>query len=311
MARKPFPVLGGTGKTGRHVVNLLRQRGEDLRAASRSGDWKFDWFDESTWESAVSGAGAIYAVDAQNERAAERLRAFAPFAAERGVERLVLLSARGWEDFGDDDMLDTERALKEADCAWTILRPTWFMQSFGTDAVLRDPLLAGELRLPTGEGREPYIDAEDIAEVAVAALTEDGHAGATYPLSGPRALSTHEVVEEIAKACGRDDLRYVPIAPEEYVDSLVEAGTPRGDAEFLTELFGWIRDGKDAYLSDGVQRVLGREPRDFADFAARAAAAGAWSSQAPPGSGRRPAGTARRLRRPSTCAPPPGVSART
>ncbi|MEU3188702.1 NAD(P)H-binding protein [Streptomyces sp. NPDC006923] len=271
----PVLVVGGTGKTGRHVVTELRRLGEDVRVAARSAPVRFDWFDESTWEAAVSGARRAYLVDAQNEHAAERMRAFAPFAVERGVERLVLLSARGWASSGDPEMLATENALKDSGGAWTILRPTWFMQGFTEDDTLRAPIRSGELRLPSGDGLEPFIDAEDIAAVAAAVLTRDGHEGSVYELSGPRALSMGEAAATIAGATGRA-IRYVPVSEEEYVAGLTADGVPPDLARFIAELFGWIRDGEDAHLSDGVQRVLGRPPRDFAEFAKRAAAAGAW-----------------------------------
>ncbi|MFE1958750.1 NAD(P)H-binding protein [Streptomyces sp. NPDC059479] len=271
----PILVIGSTGKTGRHVVARLRRLGEDVRAVARTTPVRFDWFDESTWESAVSGARAAYLVDAQNEHAAERMRAFAPFAVERGVERLVLLSARGWADSGEPELLATEDALTESGAAWTILRPTWFMQGFTEDETVRGPVRSGEVRLPSGDGVEPFIDAEDIAEVAAAVLTRDGHEGGVYALSGPRALSMGEAVDTIAKATGRA-IRYVPVSEEEYMAGLVAQGMSPGTAHFMAKLYRWIRDGEDAYLSDGVQRVLGRAPRDFAEFVGEAAAAGAW-----------------------------------
>lgn len=274
--RGPFLIIGGTGKTGRRVADRLRRSGQDIRIAARSAPTKFDWFDEATWEAAVSGAAAGYLVDAQDERAAERMRAFAPFAVKHGVTRLVLLSARGWEDSGDPGMLATENALKGSGADWTILRPTWFMQGFTEDETLCAPVRAGEVRLPSGDGLEPFIDAEDVAEVAAAVLTGEGHQGRTYALSGPRPLSIGEAVAEIAKATGRT-VRYTPVSEEEYVAQLVKDGLAVDHAAFLARLFGWIRDGEDAHLSDGVQQVLGRPPRDFTAFARRAAAAGAWN----------------------------------
>ncbi|GAA0902729.1 MULTISPECIES: NAD(P)H-binding protein [Streptomyces violaceusniger group] len=273
---RPILVIGGTGKTGRHVVDRLRRRGKEVRALSRSTPVPFDWFDESTWKTAVSGAGAAYLVDAQNEHAAERMRAFAPFAVAQGVERLVLLSARGWADSGDPGMLATEDAVRDSGGAWTILRPTWFMQGFAEDDLMRAPVLAGEVRLPAGDGLEPFIDTEDIAETAAAVLTREGDEGCTYELSGPRALTLAEAVAAIAEASGRP-VRYVPVSEEEYVAGLVADGTPEDAARFVARLWGWLRDGEDAHLSDGVQRVLGRAPVDLTDFVRRAAAAGAWA----------------------------------
>nr|WP_280902513.1 NAD(P)H-binding protein [Streptomyces sp. MAA16] len=271
-------VTGATGKTGRHVVEHLRRLGADVRAVSRgSAPVRFDWFDESTWPAAVAGARAAYLVDAQNEHAAERMRAFVTFAAERGLTRLVLLSARGWADSGDPGLLATEEALRESCDDWTILRPTWFMQGFTEDDLLRAPVRAGSVRLPAGAGGEPFVDARDIAEVAAAVLTRDGHTGVIHSLSGPRALSIEEAVGTIARVTGRT-IGYRSVSPDEYVADLMARDVPEDEARFLARLFTWIREGEDAHLSSGVQDVLGRAPRDFADFAEEAAATGVWAA---------------------------------
>ncbi|MER5844535.1 NAD(P)H-binding protein [Streptomyces prasinus] len=274
----PVLVIGATGKTGRHVVTHLRRLGADVRAVARSTTpTRFDWFDESTWPAAVSRARAAYLVDAQNEHAADRLRAFVAFAADHGLTRLVLLSARGWADSGAPDLLATEEALRGSGDAWTILRPTWFMQGFTEDDLLRAPVRAGTVRLPAGNGGEPFIDARDVAEVAAAVLTREGHEGAVHALSGPRALPLEEAVDTIARATGRT-IRYHPVTADEYVADLTAQGVPGGQARFLAQLFTWMRDGEDAHLSSGVQDVLGRAPRDFTSFVAEAASSGVWDA---------------------------------
>lgn len=277
---KTILVLGATGKTGGRVASRLRRLGVVVRAASRSGQTRFDWGDEGTWEPALDGADVAYLVDSQGPDAARTLGAFSELAVENGVGRLVLLSARDWAVSGGEGLLAGERAVaravERAGGEWTILRPTWFAQNFSESPFLRDPVLDGEVVVSAGEGLEPFIDAEDIAEVAVAALTEDGHAGQTYELSGPRLLSFREAVAEIAGATGRD-IRYVPVGPKAYEAYATERGTPDDLAGALNMLYGWIRGGRNAHLSDGVRRVLGREPRDFADYVGATAAGGAWN----------------------------------
>ncbi|MBB6171522.1 uncharacterized protein YbjT (DUF2867 family) [Nocardiopsis mwathae] len=269
-------VLGATGKTGRRVAAALRERGLPVRAASRSAAFRFDWDDRGTWGPALDGASAVYLVDSQRPDAADTVGDFSRLAAERGVRRLVLLSAR--ED-GDAaaTLPATESAVKESGVPWTILRPGWFSQNFTESDFLHDSIVEGEVRLPTGTGLEPFIDADDIAAVAVAALTEDGHAGQTYELSGPRLLTFEEAVGEIARATGRD-IRFVPVSVEEYVRSMTARGYPAEIARFLGELFDWVGQKKHEYLSDGVRRALGREPRDFSEYVKSAAAAGAWNA---------------------------------
>ncbi|MGH3811246.1 MAG: NAD(P)H-binding protein [Pseudonocardiaceae bacterium] len=268
-------ILGGTGKTGRRVASRLQQHGLRVRAASRNGPTRFDWHDEGTWAPALDGAQAAYLVDSQGADAAVTLGAFSERAVARGVKRLVLLSSRDWGVSGDAALLASERAVKDSGTEWTILRPTWFAQNFSEVPFLRDPVINGEVILPTGDGLEPFIDADDIAEVAVATLTEDGHAGQTYELSGPRLLTFGAAVEEIAKATGQDIL-YLPVSQEEYAAHLVERGVSAEVAEILNTLFGWISEGWNAHLSDGVQRVLGREPRDFTNYVKATVGTGVW-----------------------------------
>lgn len=278
MTGKIILVLGGTGKTGRRVASQLQARGFEARVASRSAKQRFDWYDESTWEPVLDGVNSVYLVDLVDEPvewdAAVSVRAFCKLALAGGVKRLVLLQARTNEEAGGKSLIGSEREVQESGAEWTILRPTWFTQNF-SEGILLDGIRAGELRLPAGDGMEPFVDCEDVAAVAVAALTEDGHAGQTYELTGPRPLTFGDAVGEIARATGRE-IRYVPVSPEEYIAELVAEGTPPDYARMVADLIGQIREGKNAYLSDGVQCALGREPLDFVGYAKTAAATGVW-----------------------------------
>ncbi|TQE24407.1 NAD(P)H-binding protein [Streptomyces ipomoeae] len=264
----PVLVLGGTGKTGRRVARQLTERGRTARVAARSGPQRFDWWDKETWADAVEGVEAVYVVDEQGAWAAELLADFTSFATRRGVRRLVYLSARTLEQWAhDEERFTAERVVRESGVGWTILRPTWFAQNFSEDRLLFPDVAAGEVVLPDGQGVEPFVDAEDIAAVAVAALTEDGHEGELYGLSGPRLMTFVECVELIAEASGRK-VRPVVVSREEYAGHLVRRGYARDFADFMNEIFDTIRDGATAYLSDGVRRALGRAPRDFAEYVA-------------------------------------------
>ncbi len=268
-------VLGATGKTGRRVATRLRQRGVAVRAASRTGPTRFDWSDQQTWAPALDGVQAAYLVDSQGADAAETLGAFSALAAASGVERLVLLSSRDAAVSGGQAWLGSERAVQDAGADWTILRPTWFMQNFSEWSVLREAVVQGTVTLPAGDGLEPFIDADDIAEVAATVLTESGHAGQKYALSGPRLLTFGAAVEAIAAATGRD-IHYVPISSAEYAAHATEHAMSPELTEVLNLLCGWISAGRNAHLSDGVQRVLGREPGDFTAYARAAATTGVW-----------------------------------
>ncbi len=270
---KPILVLGGTGKTGRRVAARLRARGLVPRIGSRSGTPPFDWEDESTWAPALSGVRAAYVSyypDIAVPGALEQVTAFAELAVRGGVPRLVLLSGRG-----EPEAEMAEQAVRETGAHVTIVRSTWFAQNFSED-YMRDHVLGGVVALPGGDTPEPFVDADDIADVAVAALTDDRHIGQLYELTGPRLLTFAQAVEEIARATGRE-IRYEPLSIEEHAGMAAEQGLPPEVIELLTYLFSEVFDGRNARLADGVQRALGREPRDFSVFAREAAAAGAWT----------------------------------
>jgi len=204
--------------------------------------------------------------------AVETVRSFAEQAVESGARRLVLLSGRG-----EEEAQHAEQAVQDSGADWTILRASWFAQNF-SEGFLCDAVLGGEVALPAGDVAEPFIDADDIADAAVAALTEDGHSRQLYELTGPRMLTFAEAVAEISKASGRT-LRYEQIEPQQFASLLEGNGVPADVVALVTYLFTTVLDGRNAQLTDGVQRALGREPRDFADYARAAAATGVWSAQ--------------------------------
>jgi uncharacterized protein YbjT (DUF2867 family) len=267
-------VLGGTGKTGRRVVERLAARGLPMRVGSRSGHPPFDWEDEATWAPALRGVSSAYVSyypDLAIPGAPAAVRAFGELAVERGTRRLVLLSGRG-----EEEAQRAEREVRETGADVTIVRCAWFMQNFSEDYLL-EPIRDGEVVLPAGDEPEPFVDADDIADVAVAALAENGHVGELYEPTSPRLMTFAEAVGEISRATGRE-IRYVPISVEEYAAGAADHGVPHEFVGFLTYLFSDVL-GRNAYLTDGVQRALGREPRDFRDFAESAAATGIWDGQ--------------------------------
>ena len=270
-------ILGGTGKTGRRVVERLRTLGLPARVGSRSGEPPFDWEDHTTWVPALRSVGSVYLTyypDLAAPGSVEAVRSFAKLAVENGVRRLVLLSGRGEPEAERAELALREVVDAKAGAEWTILRSTWFMQNFSEDYML-EHVLSGKIRLPAGDVPTPFLDADDIADVAVAALTEEGHAGQLYELTGPRSLTFAEAAAEISKATGRE-IRYEPVSLEEHAAEATEHGVPAEVVELLTYLFSEVVDGRNADTTDGVRRALGREARDFRDYAREAAAAGVW-----------------------------------
>ncbi|MFJ6797982.1 NAD(P)H-binding protein [Streptomyces sp. NPDC091268] len=266
-------VIGGTGKTGRRVAAKLAASGAPVRIGSRSGRPPFDWNEPATWGPALEGVDRAYVTyypDLAFPGAAEQVGALAEAAVAAGARRLVLLSGRG-----EEAAERAENEVKESGADWTIVRAAWFHQNFDESFFL-DSVLAGELVLPTGGALEPFVDAEDIADVAVAALTDDRHIGRTHELTGPRLLGFGDVAAELSKATGRE-ISYRPVSGSEYRAVLRGQGMAPEDAELIAELFTLILDGRNAHLTHGVRDVLGRAPRDFADFAREAAARGVWN----------------------------------
>lgn len=273
---KPILILGGTGKTGRRIIDRLKARNVPLRIGSRSASPAFDWHDRSTWDAALDGVSSVYISyypDIAIPGAEEVVSALVDRAMQKNVRRLVLLSGRG-----EEHALATEAALQRSGADWTILRCSWFNQNFSEGAFI-DSVMAGELAVPAAEIGEPFVDADDIADAAVKVLTNDGHVGQLYELTGPRLLTFREAITEIARATGRD-IAFNRVSDEQFKATLESYGLPAEVVWLLDELFVRVLDGRNEYLTDGVQRVLGRAPKDFSDYAWETAAAGTWTKAA-------------------------------
>ena len=265
-------VTGGTGKTGRRVAERLHRLGCSVRIGSRRADPPFDWDDRATWTKALDGVSKVYVSyypDLTFPGAVDSIAQFARSAAAAGVGHLVLLSGRG-----EEEARRAEDVVRGAGVDWTVIRASWFAQNFSEHFLLQ-PVRDGVIALPAGDVAEPFVDVDDIADIAAAALTEAGHAGEAYEVTGPRLLTFADVADELTRATGRH-VSYLAVTPEEYVAAAVDHGVPAEEAGPLAELFSRVLDGRNAHLADGVRRALSRPPRDFADYAAAAAATGVW-----------------------------------
>jgi uncharacterized protein YbjT (DUF2867 family) len=266
-------ILGGTGKTGRRVARELAARGVPTRIASRASAVPFDWNDQGTWADAVKGVGSAYVAyspDLAVPGAVGTVGEFAELAVKSGVRRLVLLSGRG-----EENAVHAEDAVRRSGAEWTVVRCAWFNQNF-SEGFLLDAVRYGQIALPAGDVREPFLDVDDIADVAVLALTEATRAGELYELTGPRLLTFAEAAHEISRAAGRE-IGYLSVSVDEYAATLSAHGVPPEVVALLSHLLPEVLDGRNARLENGVQRALGRAPRDFADYARAAAANGVWT----------------------------------
>lgn len=268
-------VLGATGKTGRRIAQQLEAGGQSVRLGSRGATPPFDWEDRSTWAAALDGVHAAYISfqpDIAVPGALETIQAFTRQAVDSGVSKLVLLSGRG-----EAEAEQAERVVQNSGVDWTILRASWFCQNF-SEAHFLEPILQGELVLPVGDIAEPFVDVEDIAEIAVAALTQSGHNGQLYELTGPQALTFAEAVSEIARATQRD-IAFTTVPADAYRHALEQEQMPPEVIDLVLYLFTTVLDGRNTPVADGVQRALGRPARTFTDYVRRTAKTGAWNKQ--------------------------------
>lgn len=269
---RPILIVGGNGKTGACVNTRLSKLGYQTRPVSRSTAIRFDWEDRATWEAAIQGTHAAYVTfqpDLAAPGADKAIAEFARIALAHNLERVVLLSGRG-----EDGALLAEDALKNSGISWTIVRASWFFQNF-SEGLMLEGILAGNLVLPAGAVREPFIDAEDIADVAVAALIEPGHADRVYDITGPRAFTFADAVSEISAALNRP-INYTQVPIDDFVNALRADGVPEDFLWLLRELFTKVLDGRNSEITRGVAAALHRPARDFSDYVRRTMESDVW-----------------------------------
>lgn len=270
-ATAPILIIGGAGKTGRRVSERLRSRGIATRDVSRSTAPSFDWTNPATWAAALDGVSKAYVTyqpDLAVDGASEAIEKLSRIARDKGLDQVVLLSGRG-----EPGAQRAEAALQTSGVSWTIVRASWFAQNF-SEGYLIDGVLAGEVSLPAGPVPEPFIDVDDIADVAVAALTDDRHRNRLYEVTGPRSLTFADAIAEISAAVGRP-IRFTQSSPEAFAEAMGPY-VPKDIVDLLLDLFTVVLDGRNVQVASGVQQALGRPARDFSDYVRTTAATGVW-----------------------------------
>ncbi|WP_299039769.1 NmrA family NAD(P)-binding protein [uncultured Pseudokineococcus sp.] len=269
---RPVLVLGGTGTTGRRVADRLRRSGRQVQVGSRAGSPPFEWTDPATWALVLEGVGAVFVVcspDLAAPGAPDVVTDLARVALDRGAGRLVLLSGRG-----EAEAQRAEAQVRALAPDLVVVRASFFMQDFD-EKLLLEQVRAGLVRLPVGAVREPFVDVEDVADVATAALLDARHAGATYEVTGPQMLTFPDALACISAALGRP-VRYQQVPVDAYRQGLEDQHLPSEVVDLLVYLFTEVLDGRGEHLGHGMQEALGRAPRTFADYAHRVAASGGW-----------------------------------
>ena len=272
MHTSPILIVGKNAKTGSRVDSRLQALGYATRAVSRSTSPAFDWHDQSTWREAMDGTRAAYVTfhpDLAIPSAEQTIRDFVALAAELGLEHLVLLSGRG-----EDGARRAEIALEQGGLDWNVVRASWFMQNFSENFMI-DGILNGELMLPAGDTVEPFVDVDDIAEVAVAALTRTELRNRVFEVSGPRAMTFAECVAAISDAAGYP-VKYTRVPLEAFIDGMRAGGAPDSLLWLMRELFSVVFDGRNSQPAAGVEEALGRPATDFDEYLRKTLATGAW-----------------------------------
>ena len=275
MTTPPILVIGATGKVGRRVVANLAAMDKPVRPAGRNTPLTFDWQDRSNWLehfTDVETAYVSYYPDLASPQGADDIAALSAIAKKAGLKRMVLLSGRG-----ETGAEKAEQALMDSGLGYTILRSAWFNQNF-SEGHLQPAIMSGMIAMPAGQRREPFIDVDDIAEVATAALTDDSHDNQLYVLTGPDLLTFADAATAINAAAGLN-VAYLPVSLQDFHAGLTAELGPEV-ADLLTSVCEETFDGRNESVADGVMRALGRPPRDFAEFCRKAAVSGAWKKAA-------------------------------
>ncbi len=273
MKNSPILIIGKNGKTGVRVNQRLQALGYATRAVSRSTTPAFDWEDRSTWHSAIAGARTAYVTyqpDLAVPNAEADMKAFVQIAAEAGLDHIVLLSGRG-----EEGAERAEEILKDSGISWNIVRASWFAQNF-SESFMLEGILAGELVLPADDTVEPFIDVDDIADVAVAAITQPGLRNKLFEVTGPRAMTFAQCIAEISEATGYP-VKYSSVPIDAYINALKEQGAPEDLQWLLHELFTVVFDGRNSSVMSGVAEALGRPATDFKTFLQKAVQSGVWN----------------------------------
>jgi uncharacterized protein YbjT (DUF2867 family) len=273
MKNSPILIIGKNGKTGVRVNQRLQALGYTTRAVSRSTTPLFDWEDRSTWHRAIAGARAAYVTyqpDLAVPNAEADMRAFVQIAAEAGLDHVVLLSGRG-----EEGAERAEEILKNSGISWNVVRASWFAQNF-SESFMLEGILVGELVLPADDTVEPFIDVDDIADVAVAAITQPGLRNKLFEVTGPRAMTFAQCVAEISEATGYP-VKYSSVPIDAYIDAMKEQGAPEDLLWLLRELFTVVFDGRNISVMSGVEEALGRPATDFKTYLQKTIESGVWN----------------------------------
>jgi uncharacterized protein YbjT (DUF2867 family) len=269
-------VLGSTGKTGKRVSERLQNLQIPIRLGSRKAEPAFDWGNSENWYKVFADIKSIYITfqpDLAVPSAVEAISKLVEVAKTSGVEHLVLLSGRG-----EKEAQVCENIVINSGLDWTIIRASWFMQNFSENFLI-DGILSNNVVLPTIKALEPFVDADDIADVVVEVLTNKvKHSNKIYELTGLELLSFNSVTSQIATALNRT-INYTEISMDEYVAMLKSYQVPDDFIWLIQYLFTEVLDGRNESLSNDIENILNRKPTTFSEYVTKTAKTGIWKVQ--------------------------------
>jgi len=272
-------IIGATGRVGGQLVRLLTEKGETVRAATRSLSTvltrlpsvteavEFDFEQPETFAPALKGVAKVFLVARPGDNHADKVAVpFIDMAKTEGIRLIVNLTAMGVERDNSFMLRILERYIEASEIPYVHLRPNWFMQNFNSGPMLEDIRNTGGLHLPASDAKLSFIDVRDIASVALAALTEPHHAGNAYTLTGGIALDHYEIVDILSRVAGKT-IAYVPLSEEVACAALNKAGVAGDLIERWTKFYRIVRQGLCAAVTSDVELVLGRPPISFEQYA--------------------------------------------
>ncbi|MFF9489933.1 NAD(P)H-binding protein [Streptomyces sp. NPDC014676] len=270
-------VVGATGTTGSRTAARLLAAGHRVRAASRRGTplpgaepVRFDWYDPATHDAALAGTDRVYLVPPVGDPdPAAVMLPFLERARTLGARRAVLLSSSAVPE-GGPAVGRVHQALPSLFDEWAVLRPSWFMQNFtGTHLHATTIRETGAFATATGDGRVAYVDADDIAAVAVRALTDDDAPNRDLVLTGPEALTHDDIATILTEVTGHPVTHHRLTVTEVRHRLTEQAGIPPEFAALLADMDHAIATGAESRTTNTVHHLTGRPPRDFRTVAER------------------------------------------
>lgn len=267
-------IIGGTGKTGRRVVEQLRKKGIEPRIGSRNASPSFDWDNKDTWVAALNGIEKMYVTyypDLAVPGAKEAIKSLTYLAKELGVKKMVLLSGKG-----EIEAEACEQIVKDSGINYTIVRASWFNQNW-SESFFLDPILSGEVALPMSDVLIPFVDANDIAEVVATVLLDDSYNSKTIEVTGPELITFKNIIDIISKTSGRN-LNFYDITLEQYIAGMKQMQMPNDVIWLIEYLFSHVlTNPKNQLVVNDVEQVLGRKAKSFLEYAQETAKTGVWS----------------------------------